>query len=184
MLSISKLESDEGMLQRERFDLADLIRDSLDHLQPLIEQQQARVHLDLPVQAAMIGDRLSWDQVFFNLIENALKQNPDPGLKITVRFEERDGRYLVTVTDDGIGIPAVDIPLIFKRFYRVQKHHAQNQVKGTGLGLSIVKRAVEAHHGKIEVESRPGIRTAFTITVPQSAVRVADSAVGRDEAGA
>lgn len=166
MLTISKLESQEGNLNREPFDFAACLRDTLDHLHPIIEQQHARIHLDLPLEAAMIGDRFYWDQVFFNLIENALKQNPEPGLNITVRLIAESGRYRIDIIDDGIGIPSTDLPHIFKRFYRVQKDHAQT-VKGTGLGLSIVKRAVEAHHGTIKVRSRPGSETAFTIEVPQ-----------------
>ncbi|MCB1092537.1 MAG: PAS domain-containing protein, partial [Verrucomicrobiae bacterium] len=67
MLTISKLETHEELLNREPFDLSACLRDSLDHLQPLIEQQHARVHLDLPVEAPMIGDRFYWDQIFFNL---------------------------------------------------------------------------------------------------------------------
>lgn len=184
MLTISKLESASELLTREPFDLRDSVEDIIGQLQPLIEVQHARVSLeaDPATDWTLVGDRFYWDQIFFNLIENALKQNPDPGLKIVIHFALEDGRYLITVTDDGIGIPAADVPLIFKRFYRVQKHHAQTQVKGTGLGLSIVKRAVEAHHGRIEVESRPGIRTIFTITVPQTLVRVPDNAVGREGA--
>jgi two-component system, OmpR family, phosphate regulon sensor histidine kinase PhoR len=166
MLTISKLESHEDLLSHEPFDLADSIRDSLDHLQPLIDQQHARIHLDLPVQAPIVGDRLYWGQIFFNLIENALKQNPDPGLNLTIRLTPGQGRYQIEIIDDGIGIPAADLPHIFKRFYRVQKDHAQT-VKGTGLGLSIVKRAVEAHHGTIKVRSQPGRETAFIIEVPQ-----------------
>ncbi len=181
MLTISKLESASDLLSHEPFDLRHSVEDIIGQLQPIIESHHARVRVEASSETSwiLVGDRFYWDQIFFNLIENALKQNAEPGLKIVVRFALVDGRYLITVSDDGIGIPAADIPLVFKRFYRVQKHHAQNQVKGTGLGLSIVKRAVEAHHGRIEVESLPGVKTVFTITVPQSDVRVPDSPVER-----
>ncbi len=178
MLSISKLESAADLLAREPFDLKETVAETIEQLMPLIEEKSARV----TVKAAddrdwtFFGDRFYWDQIFFNLIENALKQNPEPGLKITVRLKEKDGRYLIAVSDDGIGIPAADLPLVFKRFYRVQKHHARDKVKGTGLGLSIVKRAVEAHHGRIEVESRPGLKTVFTISVPVAGPRPSESA--------
>ncbi|MCB1204066.1 MAG: hypothetical protein KDN18_07390 [Verrucomicrobiae bacterium] len=173
MLTISKLEGATELLATEPFDLRDSVEETVRQLGPIIEENHARVSVeaDPSVDWTLAGDRFYWDQIFFNLIENALKQNPEPGLKIKVRFTSAEGRLLISITDDGIGIPAADIPLIFKRFYRVQKHHAQTQVKGTGLGLSIVKRAVEAHHGRIEVESKPGVRTVFTITVPQSFIR-------------
>jgi len=182
MLMISKLESASDLLAREPFDLRDPAEEIVRQLMPIIEANHARVSVvaDPAKDWTLVGDRFYWDQIFFNLIENALKENPEPGLRITIQFTSEEGRLVIAVIDDGIGIPAADIPLVFKRFYRVQKHHAQTQVKGTGLGLSIVKRAVEAHHGKIEVESRPGIKTVFTITVPQSTVRVPDPSIGRD----
>jgi len=182
MLMISKLESAADLLNFEPFDLRDSVEEMIRQLAPIIESKHARVSVQAnPAQDwSFVGDRFYWDQIFFNLIENALKQNGEPGLRVTIAFTLEEGRYLVRVIDDGIGIPAADLPLIFKRFYRVEKHHAQNQVKGTGLGLSIVKRAVEAHHGRIEVESQPGVRTTFTITVPQSFVRTPDAPIGRD----
>jgi signal transduction histidine kinase len=76
----------------------------------------------------------------------------------------------VEVVDNGVGIPSTHLPHVFKRFYRVERSHSQNQVKGTGLGLSIVKRAVEAHRGSVAVVSRPGQETIFRITVPKTGV--------------
>ena len=185
MLTISKLESASDMLNREPFNLRDSLDDMMRQLIPIIEQNHARVTVvaDPGSVWTLVGDRFYWDQIFFNLIENALKQNPKPGLQITITFRLENGRYLIAIADDGIGIPAADVALVFKRFYRVQKHHAQTQIKGTGLGLSIVKRAVEAHHGKIEVESRPGVSTVFTISVPQPPLHVSDHSIGREEEG-
>jgi signal transduction histidine kinase len=115
---------------------------------------------------ALHGDRFYWTQILFNLIENALKQNPHPGLLVTIRTARSATALLLEITDNGIGIPAADLPYIFKRFYRVEKHHSQNITKGTGLGLSIVKRAIEAHGGTITCHSAPGIQTTFHITLP------------------
>ena len=75
----------------------------------------------------------------------------------------------IWVSDDGVGIPSADLAHIFRRFYRVEKHHSQEEIKGTGLGLSIVKRAIEAHGGTIEVTSIPGQDTRFTMSVPREA---------------
>jgi len=185
MLTISKLEKASSLLTHEPFDLRDSLEEMVSQLMPLIEQNHARLEIaaDSRDSWELVGDRYYWDQIFFNLIENALKQNREPGLKITITFSLENGRYLLEIADDGIGIPAADIPLVFKRFYRVQKHHAQNQIKGTGLGLSIVKRAVEAHHGSITVASRPGVKTAFTITVPQNSLHPANQSASRDESG-
>ncbi len=98
-------------------------------------------------------------------MENALKQNTEPGLSITVAAAKTQDACVITVTDTGVGIPAESIPFLFNRFYRVETHHS-SEIKGTGLGLSIVKRAVEAHDGTITVSSIPHRETVFTITIP------------------
>lgn len=166
MLTISKLESSAELLKSEPFDIADSIRNSIEQLRPVCESQKASIKVKIPEGPHIItGDPLYWDQVFFNLIENSLKQNLKPGLKITARLVETGDQFKIEISDNGIGIPAEDLPNIFQRFYRVEKHHAQT-VKGTGLGLSIVKRAVEAHHGRISASSQPGMKTTFTILVP------------------
>lgn len=172
MLLISRIEAGSAStLKPEDFSLGECVRDILDRLEPLIREQQADVRLELhDDQASLHGDRFYWAQILFNLIENALKQNPQPGLRMAIRSELLESGLRIEVVDHGIGIPAADLPFIFKRFYRVEKHHSQNQVKGTGLGLSIVKRAVEAHGGTITCESAPGIRTVFRIDLPTSAV--------------
>jgi signal transduction histidine kinase len=114
------------------------------------------------------GDRFYWTQVLFNLVENALKQNPHPGLRVEIGCEQAGDQLRIWVADNGIGIPSADLPHIFRRFYRVEKHHSQREIKGTGLGLSIVKRAIEAHGGSIGVTSVPGRETKFFIQVPRT----------------
>ena len=99
-------------------------------------------------------------------MDNALKQNPDSPLTVEVGWKETEDGLTIWVSDNGVGIPSADLPFIFRRFYRVEKHHSQVEIKGTGLGLSIVRRAVEAHGGDIEVTSTPGEDTRFEITLP------------------
>ncbi|MCB1094776.1 MAG: PAS domain-containing protein [Verrucomicrobiae bacterium] len=170
MLTISKFESvglsETNLLRGRRFDVATCVRDVVDRLNPLIEQKSARVTIDIPEEAREIaGDRFYWDQVFFNLIENALKENDRDQLEVSISVVKTDEGHRMEVRDNGVGIPKSHLPFVFKRFYRVAKHRG-SEVKGTGLGLSIVKRAVEAHGGKIFVDSTPGISTAFTIQLP------------------
>ncbi len=168
MLTISKLESFDELLKRKTFDLIHSAETMISHLQPLIEEQNAKVKIDSGTleEWPLFGDRYYWDQIFFNLIDNALKQNQMASqLKVTVKLRKKEDRYFISICDNGVGIPAADLPLIFKRFYRVEKHHGK-KVNGTGLGLSIVKRAVEAHGGTVSVESQPGALTSFHISVP------------------
>jgi signal transduction histidine kinase len=168
MLVISKMESGEAIaLNRDDFLVRDCIQDVLDRLELMIEKQGAVISkLIVPDDLSLNADRFYWTQILFNLVENALKQNPSPGLEIEIEGKQVDGGIDISVCDNGVGIPSADLPYIFKRFYRVDKHHTQSEIKGTGLGLSIVKRAVEAHGGKIKATSQPGQRTCFTISLP------------------
>jgi len=168
MLVISKMESGESMiLNKEEFSIRECVRDVQDRLEPVISKQQAEVSLKVESDCLSItGDQFYWTQIIFNLVENALKQNPSPGLQIVIRTQSYEQGVKISVCDDGVGIPAADLPYIFKRFYRVEKHHTQSEIKGTGLGLSIVRRAIEAHGGEIQAESVPGQETCFTITIP------------------
>ncbi len=168
MLVISRLESGEAAtLKIEPFRFRSCINDVLERLESVIQQQQAEILVLMPDGKLVIhGDRFYWTQVLFNLVENALKQNPHPGLRIEIGCEKAGSLHRIWVADNGIGIPSADLPHIFRRFYRVEKHHSQQEIKGTGLGLSIVKRAIEAHGGGISVTSTPGRETKFLITVP------------------
>lgn len=168
MLVISRLESGaESSLNIEPFRLQECLHDILERLESLIHSQKATVELNLCDESVEIrGDRFYWTQALFNLIENALKQNPRPGLHVEIGCEIKGDDLEIWVRDDGIGIPSADLPFVFRRFYRVDKQHSQNEIKGTGLGLSIVKRAIEAHEGTIKASSKPGSETTFLITVP------------------
>jgi signal transduction histidine kinase len=169
LLVISRMESGEASaVKKEAFDLVACAQDVVHRLAPLTSSKEARVKIVAPGggEAFIHGDRFYWDQILFNLISNALKENFAKGLEITVSLTQAAAMSEIRVTDNGVGIPQGDLPFVFKRFYRVARPRGQ-EVKGTGLGLSIVKRAVEAHHGTIEVHSRPGIETVFTIRVPR-----------------
>lgn len=174
MLLISRVESADGdMVKKEvLFDIGDCIEDIIQQLQPVIDEQNAKVKVMLPPDSEdrnFLGDRFYWDQIFFNLIENALKQNTHVAalkIEVVVKKKAKTNQFLIKVVDNGIGIPRDALREVFKRFYRVEKSHSQQKIKGTGLGLSIVKRAVEAHYGSIHVESQPGYRTRFIISVP------------------
>ena len=170
MLTLSKFESaldEEGphVLRQGTFSCSDCVGDVLERVASLIESKQAKITLKIDREADQIaGDRFYWDQIFFNLIENALKEN-EVGIEVEICGERIGRSVILQVQDNGIGIPREDLPFVFKRFYRVAKHHSQ-QIKGTGLGLSIVRRAVEAHGGSITVESTVGVKTSFIMEIP------------------
>ncbi|MEM6911165.1 MAG: ATP-binding protein [Verrucomicrobiota bacterium] len=176
---LSRVQQTELPLQLESFSLEESIETVVERLAPLIERFQADLRVKIAEELGRVrGDRFYWEQILFNLLDNALKNNPHRGLKLKIRGERSENGWRLVVADNGIGIPASKLPFIFDRFYRVQKDRAQN-IQGTGLGLAIVKRAVEAHGGLIRAESVPGKRTAFVIEVPSAVETPADSALVR-----
>lgn len=89
--------------------------------------------MNIPPDWELYGDPFYWTQVLFNLVENALKQNTEPGLSVTVAAARTPEACVITVTDTGVGIPAESLPFLFNRFYRVETHQS-SEIKGTGLG--------------------------------------------------
>jgi signal transduction histidine kinase len=171
MLTVSKLESSSARLNLEPFDLRDCAEEVVEHLRPMIDRISVKVMIDIPEdQPLIIGDRFYFEQILINLVENAIKNNPRGSLKVTVSQRSTDAWHDIRVVDNGVGIPQSELPYIFKRFYRVERHHGTS-VPGTGLGLSIVRRAVEAHQGTIEAHSVPGVETAFVMRFPIDAGR-------------
>ena len=166
MLMLSRVETPgSGYLKKDNFILTQLAREVCQRLETTAATQKATIDLQItPEDFGMQGDAFYWSQVLYNLLENALKNNPAPGLKVALKAEQQEnGARIIRIEDNGIGISAESIPFIFNRFYRADK---SGKIKGTGLGLSIVKHAVEAHGGRISVESTPGVRTCFTIVIP------------------
>lgn len=166
MLMLSRVEApDSGYLKQEVFDMAELAQDVKQRLETMAAAQNATITLNVvPQPFKMKGDEFYWSQVLFNLLENSLKNNPAPGLRVQLNaMVAEDGARRLEVVDNGVGIDVEALPFIFNRFYRADK---TGRIKGTGLGLAIVKHAVEAHGGSIRAESEPGRRTAFIIILP------------------
>jgi two-component system phosphate regulon sensor histidine kinase PhoR len=112
----------------------------------------------------VLGNELQLEQVFVNLLDNAVKFNRPDG-EVTVEAQSRDGTAQIVISDTGIGIPSEDLPRVFERFYRVDKARSR-EMGGTGLGLSIVKHVIEQMDGTVVVSSRLGEGSRFTLTVP------------------
>jgi signal transduction histidine kinase len=114
----------------------------------------------------MEADRDKIKQVLLNLLSNAIKYNRHNGSVIlTSTFDATN--ISITIQDTGMGIPEESIPHLFEKFYRVREH--EGKATGTGLGLSICKQIVQGHNGRIEVKSKIGVGTSFTIHLPRVA---------------
>jgi signal transduction histidine kinase len=150
-------------MKHDRVDLAQCATDCAKLIQPLAEERKVKIHCSVPpLQCTGDGERIG--QVITNLVTNAVNYNKENG-EVRIAGESRNGSVIITISDTGIGIPAEDLPNIFKRFYRAEKSRTAGR---TGLGLSISQAIIDAHGGIIEVSSGLGQGTTFSITLPQA----------------
>jgi two-component system phosphate regulon sensor histidine kinase PhoR len=166
LLALSRLESGQNALARERCDLPALLAATLEEMRsmPAAVGHSIELRVD-PAVGLVLVDPLKLGQVFENLVGNAFKYTPRGSrIELTARIHPAD-TIEVCVRDDGPGIPAEDLPHVFERFYRVDKGRSREK-GGTGLGLSIVKHIVQLHGGRVWAESRVGEGTAFFFTLP------------------
>lgn len=152
-------------LEKTDFDINALVKEAINSLQPLVEQKNAVIKTALNGPENTIhADKYYLLLTLINLVENALKYAVNPAIKITVYTEGND--CCVSITDNGIGIKEEYHKKIFDRFFRITKGDLHT-VKGFGLGLSFVKKVMDAHGGKIEVQSEPGKGSTFTLKIPK-----------------
>ncbi|OGD33579.1 MAG: hypothetical protein A2V45_03310 [Candidatus Aminicenantes bacterium RBG_19FT_COMBO_58_17] len=147
--------------------LEKLLDKQVEFMKPLAQESGVKLELrPMKKTALILADEQSLEQVFSNLISNAIKYNkPEGSVVITVR--EEDGTLVADVIDTGIGISREHLPLVFDQFYRVSRGEDQ-KTKGTGLGLAIAKKIVEAHNGSIQVASEPGQGSTFSVRLPKA----------------
>ncbi len=137
--------------------LDDLVREVGDHMQVAAQEKAVSLTLDLQESCEVVGDSDRLRQLFFNLLDNAIKYTPSGG-GVLIKGEPANGETCITVTDTGIGIPLDHLPHVFERFYRVDPSRSPES-EGTGLGLAICRSIAEAHSGRIEIDSTVGSGT-------------------------
>ena len=166
-LDLARLESGRVQFRKSRFSVADLLYEVRDVMMTKAQETNIQVRVDVPHDMPILeGDRDKIKQVALNLVSNAIKYNrPNGSVIITGNFNDAD--IDIAVQDTGLGIPDDSIPHLFQKFYRVKEH--EGKASGTGLGLSICKQIVQGHNGRIEVKSKIGVGTSFTIHLPRNA---------------
>ncbi|WP_417936348.1 sensor histidine kinase [Flagellimonas onchidii] len=170
---ITKLEVGELKLEREDFDIIDLIQNVFDLLEMKAAQKDIMLTFDMEYEPIYVNaDKEKIQQLVSNLLVNSIKYgHPNGTTEVSVENLIKN-KVIVRVTDNGYGIPEPHIPRLFERFYRVDQSGSRNE-GGSGLGLSIVKHIIEAHDEKIYVESEEGIGSEFSFTIektPKSSV--------------
>lgn len=164
LLNLSRIESGRAAPQFEGANLHNIVGRVLAQLQDQGERAGVEVMNHVPPDLRLECDPGQVEQVVYNLVSNGIQYTPAGGHVSVSGWADGDSVFL-KVTDTGIGIPTADLPRVFERFYRVDK--ARSRATGaTGLGLSIVKHIVDAHHGKVSVESQPGAGASFTVELP------------------
>ena len=139
-------------------------------LQSLADDKKMRLDVDIDSEAGKFeADESKIESVIVNLINNAIKYTPPSG-RVSISVRRQDRELVICVSDTGIGIPEQELGKIFDKFYRV--YSPDYPSKGTGLGLAIVKEIVTMHNGRIEVESRHGKGSTFTVILPLAADRI------------
>lgn len=171
LLSLSRMDRGTSKMELELVNLNDFVAHILNRFDMIVKNSENKgekkytIKRELGKQAIWVEiDTDKMMQVIDNIMNNAIKYSPDGGV-ITVRLTENQNKVILSISDQGLGIPRKDLDKIFDRFYRVDKARSRAQ-GGTGLGLAIAKEIVEAHHGRIWADSSEGNGSTFYISLP------------------
>ena len=164
LLLLSKTEAMQANFESEPLRLDDILRDVEADGRVLAEAKSQRLMLSNLPEVMIRGDSMRLYQLFFNLVDNAIKYSPE-GSAIELWLGVHTPWAIVGVKDNGVGIAPEHIPHLFDRFYRVQKDRAR-KTGGSGLGLAICKLIAELHHGTIDVTSVVGKGSTFIVKLP------------------
>lgn len=167
LLSLSRMDSGNAQLQKEFVNFNELVHFVLNRFDMMVTSEEKRYVIRRDFTQRDLWVEVDTDrmiQVIDNIMNNAIKYSPDGGV-ITVALSETHNHILLSIRDQGMGIPKVDLAKIFTRFYRVDKARARKQ-GGTGLGLAISREVIKAHGGAIWAESKENYGSTFNISLP------------------
>lgn len=163
LLDVAKLDAGHILIEPRRFDLNCAIQAMVEMFQVQADEKGLYLRVHTADGLWVKGDRQRLEQVFANLLSNALKYTSEGG--VTIEGSVAKGRVTVSFCDTGIGIEQADLEHLFSKFYRARNDHTR-RVKGTGLGLAISRRIIDQHHGRIDVKSQPGTGSVFRVILP------------------
>ena len=169
VLYLANIQHNQLQLTAEPFKPHALIQQVLDSIGPKVMEKDMRLDVqnDWPPQASLVADEVQLELVLTRLLDNAVKFSPS-GATVRIVSAQRDGAWMVTIADTGIGIPADEQAHLFQRFYRCRNARAA-EIQGTGLGLYISKAIIDAHGGTIVLDSEEGRGTTVTVSLPMDA---------------
>ncbi|MEQ9466035.1 MAG: HAMP domain-containing sensor histidine kinase [Ekhidna sp.] len=165
VLQIAAIDRNDYNLKQEILRMSDMVKSAAEHIAMQVEQRGGRLNMIEKAEKDLVkGDEMHLTNIILNLLDNANKYSPEAP-NITLRTASDDEDFIISIHDKGIGMTREQQKHIFEKFYRVPTGDLHN-VKGFGLGLAYVQRIVEAHGGKIHVDSEPGKGSKFSITLP------------------
>ncbi len=165
MMQLARLESSgEAVLIKSKFKIKDVIKKAIEAVQVQAEKKAISLVVKCENNLILEGDKNLITQALINLLDNAIKFSPSQK-EVTVSALKKGNKALISIKDLGPGLPKKEIPKIFRRFYRSEKHRSRS-TGGFGLGLSLVKHIMEAHNGEIKVKSKVNQGSEFIISLP------------------
>jgi len=169
LLYLSRLEDTENQASHQTVDVTHLVNTIIETVQSKIAEHRHKVQLDIDYNLKILGSPNELHSAFSNLIFNAINYTPDQGV-ITIKWEKPEsGEAIFSVSDNGIGISAAQIPRLTERFYRVDDDRSR-EGGGTGLGLAIAKHVMQRHDGHLEIESTVDVGSTFRCVFQKSVV--------------
>lgn len=167
-LDLARLESGRVQFRKARFSIADLLYECKDVMSSKALENNIQIRVESPEGMPLLdADRDKIKQVLLNLLSNAIKYNRPNGTVMLRAEVVEEKEIALHIQDTGLGIPDESLPHLFEKFFRVREH--ESRVAGTGLGLSICKQIITGHGGRIEVKSKIGVGTVFSVFLPYSA---------------
>ncbi len=164
LVELSRLESGQAVVQREPIDLVHLLGTCAGRFEWQLRESKTELRLDVEPVPPLEGDERRLEQVFTNLIDNAVRHTPKGGA-INVRAQAQNGVVRVAVHNTGSYIPPEELSRVFERFFQLDRNRSSG-VGGAGLGLAIVSEVVQAHQGEVRASSDRDEGTEFVVTLP------------------
>jgi two-component system sensor histidine kinase SenX3 len=178
-LNVERLSAGQMELKQEAISIRQMMEVCVGRVRPLAERKHIGITLEpVPEDLYVTGDHELVEYACYNLLTNAVKYSPQR-TEVTASAWKEEGQIRIAVKDQGIGMDQKEVKQIFQKFYRTKKAEESGEA-GTGIGLSIVQQIVEQHSGRIEVTSRPGAGSCFTVVMPARIIAAVPNATERN----
>ncbi|WLR48008.1 HAMP domain-containing sensor histidine kinase [Halobacillus litoralis] len=160
LFQLAKMDENAFAIDPRSVDMSMVLKEVKDHLHPLLEERKAQLFVDVPSNTRIYADPMRLKQVFFNIVDNALRYGgEETKIKIAAGIEKQ--HVVIRISDDGPGVPESALPYLFERLYRVDKARSR-EIGGTGLGLSIVREIIEMHGATVKAFNDEGLTILIT----------------------